>query len=643
MTDGAPSSGSGPAQTSGQDPRPLASAFEPADRAAWLALVDKALKGADFEKRLVGKTADGIRIEPIYAPNAAQSDPSVPGHAPFKRGTKSEVAGLGWQIHQLVTDQDPQAANRTILEELEAGTNGIVLQVASPGQSGVAIQSSADFITTLTGTYLDYAPVQLKAGTRDLETARHFIDAVAALDQDPKTICAHLNIDPLGTWSRLGCHAKKISDALSEAVTFARGARATAPKLRTINVDATHAHEAGASEGQELAVLAATFVAYLKAFEAVGVAPADAVTQIGFTLSTNDDIFTTLAKLRAARRIIARIANAAGAGDAVSAIHITARTSERMLATRDPWTNILRTTVACAAAAFANTDAITVHPFTWALGQPDRFARRIARNTQIVCQEESSLGRIVDPAGGSWYVEKLTDDVAQAAWSKFQHIESQGGIGAVLLTGTLQEEIKDVRMACQTEVALGKQPLTGVSEFPILGDDGVKVSPWDAQEQPTGTAEITPLTPHRLTEAFEALRDDADQRTSVNGAPPRVFLANIGRIVDHNARSTWIKNFLAAGGIEALTNDGFEDAEKAAAAFKASGATAVCICSSDALYQQHAIATANALKTAGADLVLLAGKPGDAEADLKAAGVDQFLFAGNNAIDTLSNLLNKIG
>jgi len=624
--------------------KPLSDSFDGSDRNQWRDLVEKALKGADFDKRMVATTADGIRIEPIYARDKNEAADTAPGKAPYTRGTKSDVDGLGWQIHQLVTDADPQAANRVILEELDAGSNGIVLQVANPGVPGVKLTSSADVVTTLTGAYLDYAPVQLKAGIYDVATAKLVLAALPGLGTDAQKMCAHLNMDPLGNWARLGQIEGGVEAALNSAISIAKDARATAANVRTLHVDATVPHEAGGSEGQELAYAGSCLVAYLKAFESAGVSAEDAFAQITFTFTADDDIFTSLAKLRAARRIICRIGEASGVSeDRLRTLHITARTSERMLAKRDPWTNILRATVACAAAAFAGSEAITVHPFTWVLGQPDLFARRIARNTQIVCQEESSLGRVVDPAGGSWYIEKLTNDVAEVAWTKFQDMERQGGFVATLKSGTLQTAIADVRAKRDADIAKRKQALTGVSEYPILGADGVKVDPWPATKAPSAKQDITPLTPHRFAQPYEALRDEADRLAKDNGSTPQIFLANIGQIADHNTRSTWVKNLLAAGGIEALTNDGFENADAAIAAFKSSGTNSACICSSDALYADHAEATAKALKAAGAKLVLMAGKPGSMEASYKNAGVDQFLYAGLNVVTTLQDLLKKTG
>jgi methylmalonyl-CoA mutase len=432
-----------------------------------------------------------------------------------------------------------------------------------------------------------------------------------------------------------------IETALSETVKLAGEARASGAPLTTVLVDATVPHEAGASEAQELAFLSASLVAYLRAFESAGIGPADALPQIAFALSVDTDLFLTAAKVRAARMLIARIAEAANASTGTA--HVTAVTSERMMSKRDPWTNMLRTATACAGAAFGGADAVTVLPYSWALGVPDRFARRVARNTQLVLQEESALGRVVDPVGGSWYVERLTEELAAKAWELFQDIESKGGVASALAAGALQDDIARVAEARTKSIATGRQQLTGVSVFPMLGEDGVKVAANPASAPLSGQAQVRPLAPHRLSESFEALRDAADAHLARTGTRPRVFLANLGQIVEHNTRSTWVWNFLAAGGIEGLNSDGYPSADAAAQAFKASGAKVTCICSSDAVYAKEALTAASALKAAGATRVLMVGRPGDTEAALREAGVNGFLFAGQDAVAVLADLQMAMG
>ncbi|HEX2840366.1 methylmalonyl-CoA mutase family protein [Hyphomicrobium sp.] len=624
---------------------PLAADFEAATREQWLKLVDKAIKGADFEKKLVTRTQDGIRVEPLYRRETSVPalQGALPGHAPFTRGARSTVEGLGWEIRQRIGALDPDRANREILVELDGGANGIILDIEAPGQTGCRISSAADMATALAGMRLDLAPLELRAGLGAADAARHLIAALPGLDIPSKSAQVFLGLDPIGSLARWGTLPLAVDKALVETMALAREARAEVPSVRSVRVDATVYHEAGATEAFELAALGSTLIAYLRMFEAAGIAPADALGQISFALSSDTDLFSTVAKLRAARRLIWRIAEASGAGDAAANLHLSAHASFRIMAKRDPWTNMLRSTLACAGAVLGGADAITVLPFTAALGEADDFARRCARNIQIVLQEESWLGRVVDPMGGSWYIESLTDETAKAAWALLQEIEGKGGIIAALDQGFIQDRVAADAATRANAIATGRKDLTGVSAFPLLGDDGVKVKPLRAAPAVRCKELVRPLTPHRLAEPFEKLRDAADAHAEKTGDELRVFLASIGQVIDHTARSTWIKNYLAAGGIASLTSDGYASADEAAKAFKASGATAACICSSDALNAEHAEATAKALKAAGAKLVLMAGRPGDKEADLKAAGVDRFLFAGADAVATLKGLQEKLG
>lgn len=623
----------------------LTADFEPATAEVWRKLVDKALKGADFDKRLVGHTSDGLRIEPLYTradelPGAATG---LPGAAPLTRGARPAREGLGWDICQFYSEPDPAALNAAILEDLDGGTNAIAIQLAAPGTSGMAI--SNDMLgTALEGVLLDLCPVSLIAGESFTEATDALFSVwqqrgVAEADRR-----AHLDADPFGALTYGGVLSTSVDEALARAVALIPRTAAS-PNVTALGIDAHAYHAAGASEAQELAALLSTLVAYLKAAESAGIAPEKAIPKIAFTLAADADQFLAIAKLRAARRLIWRVADAAGAGDAARKIHITAITAWRMLARRDPWTNMLRSAIACAGAALGGADAIVVLPHTFALGKTDRFARRMSRNIQIVLQEESNLGRVTDPAGGSWYVEKLTDDLARKAWELFQGIEAKGGMVAALSSGYLQDEIARTAEARAKAVASGRKELTGVSAFPMLGDDGVKVAPWPAGQPPAAkpATKVPPFKWARIAEPFEKLRDAADAHKAKTGAYPQVFLASLGAIADHTVRSTWLKNYLAAGGIEAITSDGYSDAVEAAAAFKASGATVACICSSDPVYAGHAEATARALKDAGAKIVLQAGRPGEREAAFKAAGVDRFLYVGADAVDTLAALQKQLG
>ncbi len=614
----------------------LAQDFPATSVAQWRSLVEKALKGADFDKRLVTRTADGLKIAPLYTrgdalPGAANA---IPGAPPYTRGTKAIRDGLGWDIRSFHIERDPKALNAAILEDLEGGVTSIGLQIGGNGLPAAREALSA----ALTGVLLDVCPIILVAGESSFDAALALIAEWEAKGIKASDRQGSFGSDPLGTLAMTGRLAEPIDTALARAVALMK-TTADNPRVQVMTADGVVAHVAGASEAQELAFMLAALVSYLRAAEEGGVAPPQALPKINVALAADIDEFSTIAKLRAARRLIWRVADACGAGDAASAVRVNCPTSYRIMAKRDPWTNILRTTIACAGAALGGADSIVVLPFTFALGKPDAFARRVARNIQIVCQEESHLGRVNDPAGGSWYVENLSDDIAKKAWEIFQDIEARGGLLSCLRSNVIQEMIAKTADARAKSIATIRQELTGVNAFPLLGDDGVHVDPWPAPSTPAGKAaiEVSPLKPHRLGEAFEALRDAADAHGGFE-----VFLASMGEIVDHNVRTTWTKNYLAAGGIAALVSDGYKTPEAAAEAFKASGASAACICSSDTVNAALAAPTAKALKEAGAKFVLMAGRPGDHESALKAAGVDQFLFAGADAVATLKGLQQKL-
>lgn len=615
----------------------LASDFAAAKLDQWRTMVEKALKGADFEKRLVSKTADGLRVAPLYTRKDAlvEAAEAVPGAAPFTRGTKPIRDGLGWNIVGIHIEQDPKAANAAILEDLDGGVNVIALQIGGHGLP--ATKSALD--AALKDVMLDVCPIVLIAGEQTFDAAVALNALWTERNIPTEQRCGSFGADPIGTLAMQGTLSETIPSALARAVSLTQIALPL-PRVASLTADGVSYHNAGATEAQELACALSTLVAYLRVCEQVGIEPKAALPKISVALAADADEFSTIAKLRAARRLVWRVADACGAGAEASRVRFASPTSYRMLAKRDPWTNILRTTIACTGAALGGADGICVLPFTMALGKPDGFARRVARNIQIVCQEESNLGRVADPAGGSWYVEQLTDDMAKKAWEIFQDIEARGGILDGLQSGYIQETIAKSAETRGKAIATGKLELTGVSAFPLLGDDGVHADAWPALT-PSSAApavQVAPLRVHRLGEAFEALRDDADASGGYT-----VFLASLGEIAEHNVRTTWVKNYLAAGGIATLISDGYKSAEDAAAAFKASGAKAVCICSSDPVYATLAEPTARALKAAGAKLVLMAGRPGDKEAALKDAGVDQFLSAGADAVATLRGLHQKLG
>jgi methylmalonyl-CoA mutase len=612
----------------------LTSEFEPATREAWLTLVAKVLKGADFDKRLVSRPSEGIVTQPLYTRADAVAGASAVGHRGWYPG--------GWDVRQRQVEPSPEAANRAILDDLAGGATSVLLQIMAPGQAGLSYSAEA-LGTALRGVDLKGVAVALDARENTMDAAGSLLEIWRTADLNENERRGAFNYDPLGVLAETGTLYYPADRSLEIAAKLAADCR-THSHVTALMADGRPYHEAGASEAQELAAMLATLVSYLRACEAAGLRPRAALGRIALGLAADADLFLTIAKMRAARRLVGRVAAACGAGSAAEAIQLTASTSERMMARRDPWVNLLRTTVACAGAAFGGAEAITVLPFTWALGRPDAFARRLARNTQVVLQAESSAARVVDPAHGSWCVESLTEQLAKAAWAHFQEIEAKGGMARALETGFLQGEIVRMAEARAGDIAHGRVELTGVSAFPRLGDDGVTVEP-HAPFDPVakGGTSVPPLTPRRLAEPYERLRDAADAHAAKTGAPLRIFLACVGDLASHSVRATWMRNYLAAGGIEAIASTPLTSSADAGRAFAASGAAIACICSSDQVYAELAEASAGALKQAGAKLVLLAGRPKEQEPALKAAGVDAFIFAGGDAIATLKKLHEALG
>ena len=616
----------------------FANEFPNASEEAWRALVDKALKGAKYDDALVSETHDGLCIKPLYTRQDETSpDPAgLPGRAPFARGLRQTVDQPPWDIRQLYAGGDPATANTHILADLEGGTASLTLRLAAPQQNGIAVASDADLARALEGVYPEFIAIALEPGAEFVSSAQHLMALWTNRGLANDAAAGGFGADPLGNLARAGGLPNSLDQALEQAASLARSTCGSYPLMTALLADGRPYHDGGAGEAMELACLAATLVAYLRATEAGGLAPSDGLSQIGFALAVDADQFMSIAKLRAARSLINRIAEVSGAQDALSGLRVDAQTSARMMSKRDPHVNLLRTTTAATAAALGGADSITVLPFTWALGATDPFARRIARNVQLILQEESSLGRVLDSAGGSWYVETLTRQLAEQAWALFQQIEADGGMAEALAKGSVQAMIRETAAARQRAVATAEEELIGITAFPQLSEAKLSVEPRplpEALDDPAVTVEPIPL--RRPAEPFERLRDAADDYADRTGARPQVFLANLGKPSEFSGPARYAANLFASGGIEAVSGDGSEIADGAAKAFKSSGAKIACLCSSDDVYASRGAQAAEALGKAGAEYICLAGRPGDLRKTLKAAGVEEFIHKGCDMVEAL--------
>jgi len=480
----------------GGAPTPLVEDFAPATREDWLKLVDKTLEGGDFNQRLVGHTIDGLEIQPLYTPadHIAVAAPAGP-----------HDAEQPWDIRALSAHPDPVRANRDLLADLEGGATSVLLKLDPTGADGVAVGSSDALAQVLDGVVLELAGVALDAGFLGVQAADWL---AAAAKSSPGALLA-FHLDPLGALAKTGASPGPIESHLIASANAGVRLAEVYPKASVFLASGAVVHEAGGGEAEELGVMAASAFAYAKALIRAGATPTDAFSLITLGLAADSDYFLTIAKLRAARAIWARIT---GACEAPAPARIEARSSRRMLTRLDAWTNMLRLTAAGFGAAVGGADAIVLGYFTDALGSPTPFARRQARNAQIVLMDEANLGRVADPARGAWFIESLTDQLARAGWAAFQAIEAEGGIVTALASGSIAAKVAGAAEARHAAIAAGEQKIIGVTVFANAQDPGVEVetvdgaafavaAPSPRMPGPDGSASL--LAAIRLAEPFE--------------------------------------------------------------------------------------------------------------------------------------------
>ena len=655
--------------------------FPPADDDRWRSDVEATLKGRPFDK-LVRDTLEGFGVQPIYAALPEGYDPGLADHPPFIRGARAaDRRRAGWDIRARHDIGDLPAVADAIQADLARGVTSIWLVPRHGDAPGLPVDRAealdrllGDADPTQTGVYIDPGP----HGAAWLAT---WLAVARRRDIDPSALIGGVLSDPIGALAQGGSLPQGLDlawDELGAAFTFTAE---RAPQLALLGFSGLPWHNAGADAALELAAALATLIATLRALEPHGVTPEQIAARSTLQLAVGTHMFMDIARIRAARLLWSRVLTACGAEPTAPTIH--ACTSPVALTRRDPWINMLRGTAGCFAAAVAGADAITVLPFDRALGTPAPLAARVASNTQVVLEAESHLARVADPAGGSWAIEHLTHQLAARAWEALQAIEAQGGIIEALTSGWLKERLDATSARRQRDIARRKRAIVGVSAYANLGEDPLKrptphPTPDTSSPSPATLdgadlaarleaavaasaagatpAAITralhpdaaptrcePLPTRRHAAAWEALRDASDAHLSATGDRPRVFLANIGAIPEHKARASFAQQLFEAGGFRAITNDGFTDADAAAAAFAASGADGAVLCGSDDAYGDHAATFAAALTGRSPAFIALAGRPGSHAEAWSDAGVTHYVHLGCDALGTLTDLQHLTG
>jgi methylmalonyl-CoA mutase len=673
----------------------------------WREAAVKLLKGAPFDKKFLTKTYEGITLQPIYMQQDVEELPhtdALPGFPPYVRGTNAlGYKHKSWEVAQEIPFKTPEEFNKALKYDLERGQTVIPLLLDGATQ----LATLEDLEKALEGIHLENIPILVQPGA----TALPFVALLAALvqkrKQSLKNICGDVAMDPLGMLVCEGTLPFSLKTAYDMMATLTDWTQQYAPRLKTIAVQGHLYHNSGGCAVQELAFVIATAVEYLREMMDRGLAIDAVASHIQFVFSIGTTYFMEIAKLRAARIVWAKVVKAFGGNEHSQKMTMHVRTSFWNKTILDPYVNMLRTTVEAFAGVIGGCDSIHVGCFDEPIRLPDEFSRRIARNTQSILKEETHLNEVIDPAGGSWYVETLTDEVARKAWRLFQEVEQKGGMIKALELGFPQGQIARTASQRITNFSTRKDILVGTNMYPNLKEKPLEphtennspleggqggVSPLEGGQggafpceggrkgafpswEKSGvgypietfiqaaldgasfsdmlkavckteepTPKIEPVRIYRGAEIFEALRAAVEAYKAKTGARPKVFLANMGPISQHKARADFSIGFFEVGGFEMLTNDGFQTVEEAANAAVASEASVVVICSTDETYSQIVPPLTQTIKKARPETtVILTGYPKDHIEAFKEAGVDEFIHLRANLYEILVNLMKKIG
>ncbi|MGD0815002.1 MAG: methylmalonyl-CoA mutase family protein [Verrucomicrobiota bacterium] len=704
----------------------LLAEFPPVGYGDWHRLVETELKGAPFDKRMFTSTYEGITLQPIYRPEDIANLPhlgSFPGFAPFVRGSKAGgYAGQPWAISQEINCSSPSEFNHAARNSLDRGLNAlnIVLDKATRngndpdwaqphevGFGGLSIATVSDLDRALDGIDLGNTWLFIRSGASAMPFAALLVALARQRKKAPACLYGCIEMDPLGVLSHEGCLPQSLEDAYREMAALLRWAAAGAPYLQTICVHSRSWHEAGGDAVQELAFTLATGVEYLRQMNRRDLDAGTVAPRMRFAVTVGSNFFMEIAKLRALRMLWARVVAAVGGGEDAQKLSLHVRTSQWNKSVLDPYNNMLRTTVEALAGILGGCDSMQVGAFDEVIRQPDDFSQRIARNSQLILQKECELGRTIDPAGGSWYVEMLTAELANRAWALFQEVEKQGGMEAALKAGFPQKTVAATALEKIKAVNRRRAPMIGVNQYAnpketpldrpapdaeafykrrvfqitshrtnledsdnqlvlqkltkVVDSKSPRMFDACADAAAAGAtlgeiarairivdspgSRITPVCITRAATGFEGLRAAMDRHAAARqNARPAVFLCNMGPVADYKARADFSRGFFAVGGYNVISPEGFPAPEDAAKAFGPSKAGVAVICSTDEKYPALVPPLVQALRAQRNDVIIvLAGFPAAQVDALKKAGVDEFIHIRADALELLTAFHRRLG
>ena len=691
--------------------------FTPPTDEEWKAACEALLKGAPFEKKMFTKTYEGITFDPMYTRKHTEDilpKGVMPGMGDYLRGVDAAgYIGKPWGIAQACDETLPAENNELLRHEHDKGATiyHIVLDTASRtgvdarqaeavGDTGTSVTTVEDMHVLLTGLDLAKFPLYVYAAANAVPLLALVAAARRASGEDMAEVRGIVGADPIGALAADGKLPASLDAHYDSLAAAARWATVNAPHLRTVFVRSDVYSNGGANDVQEVASVLATATAYLRALCERGLTIDEAASQIAFAFSMGANFFLQIAKLRAVRPLWAQIVGAFGGSAEAQKMRIHARPALFFKTIYDPYVNMLRNTTEIFSGVVGGIDSFESAPFDEPIRKGDEFSRRIARNVQIMLQEEFGLLQPIDPAGGSWAVETLTRQMKEKIWAEFQRIEKEGGIIAALRAGSLQESVAAVLAARFKNADLRRDRIVGNNMYPnmtetlletraedtaalkaqrtadidaYLSDIDVKhrdealaslrqahsvdnaveaalagatiAELMTAVTEGNGAETVTAIAPHRWSERFEALRQRTEEYKAEKNDNVKIFLANMGPIPQHKARADFTTGFLQVGAFEVLGNDGFKTVEEAADAARASGADAVVICSTDATYPEIVPALAPKLHEVlpKARVFLAGAAPKDLLETYKEAGIDEYISVRANCYEILESLQKQKG
>ncbi len=653
--------------------------FPEATREAWREAAEKLLKGAPFNKVLKTKMPEGITLDPIY--DRQDTDKldqigSMPGFTAYVRGMKPEgFRKKRWQIAQEIEEHVIEDYNKALKNDLARGMTAVSINPVAPNhikeklfRSCLCVQTLGDLEKAFDGVDLTTVPLRFNSYASGKALA-------AMLDAMGKPLMGSLGMDPIGELAACG---EIPADAMQDAVHTAKWAFENQPGMNPITIHTEVCHEAGGSAVEELAFFLSSAVEYIDRLTEAGIELETVLNKMEVSFSVGAKFFMEIAKLRAARVLWKNLCDAYGKPECAPNLHIHVGTAFMNKTVYDPYVNMLRTTTEALSGVLGMADSMTVEPFNATYDFPNEFARRIARNTQIILSEESHLDEVIDPAGGSYLIETLTNFLAGEAWNLFRTMEADGGVLKTLESGTLQKRIAEIKNGRDKNLNIRKDVLVGVNMY-ANPDEQPMIVPWESEEwscqscrskksgikpESTDIAAISeafkngltleealdltsddmmtvePLESHRLAKGFEDLRTSVMQSEK----DKRVFLLNMGSVKQHKARADFSRGFFQVAGYDVIDNKGFATVEDAVKAASENGAPVVIICSTDDTYPELVPPILEGLKNNNPDIVtVLAGYPKDQIEQHKASGIDEFIHVRANAMEILGTIATRIG